>query len=90
MMKTLCMITWIITALVSINVLTAYYDFDAIGMLMSMIPGAAVAMIWIIGLSGIISMVMLVKTVFMCCPGCGTCPCSCHPNMHNMNNMNKL
>jgi uncharacterized membrane protein YuzA (DUF378 family) len=78
MMKMLGMITWAITALVSINVLTGQYGYDFINSMMGMMPGMMLPMIWIIGLSGLISLAMLVKATFMCCPGCGACPCSCN------------
>lgn len=78
MMKILGMVTWAITALVSINVLTAQYGYDFINSMMASMPGMMLPMVWIIGLSGLISLAMLVKATFMCCPGCGACPCSCN------------
>jgi hypothetical protein len=82
-MKMICMITWPITALVSINVLTAMYNYDAFDWLVNMMPGAAMLLVWIVGLSGIVSMVAFVKAMFMCCPGCGSCPCTCNNHLHN-------
>jgi len=76
-MKILGMVTWAITAIVSINVLTSFYDYDLIGYILGMMPGMMVPMTWIIGVSGLISLAMLVKACFMCCPGCGACPCNC-------------
>lgn len=87
-MRTVCMITWPITALVSINVLTAMYEYDGLLWLVNMMPGMAMLLGWIIGLSGIISLVSFVKSVFMCCPGCGSCPCTC--NSHVNNNMHRM
>lgn len=77
-MKMVCMVTWPITALVSINVLTATYGYDGFTWLMSMMPGMGMALVWIIGISGILSLVSFVKKVFLCCPGCGACPCNCN------------
>ena len=77
-MKMICMVTWPITAIVSINMLTANYGYDIFGWLVRMMPGMGLALVWVIGLSGIISLVAFVKAVFMCCPGCGSCPCTCN------------
>ena len=77
-MKMLGMITWAITALVSINVLTMMYGCDFVGYMMGMMPSMEMPIMWIIGISGFISLGMLVKATFMCCPGCGACPCSCN------------
>ncbi len=89
-MKMLGLATWVITALVSVNVLTTNYGYDAFDWLVNMMPGVAIALVWIIGLSGIISLVMFVQFAFMCCPGCGSCPCTCNSGMNNMNNMHKM
>jgi len=78
LMKILGMITWAITAVVSINVLTGSYGYDLFDYLFGMMPGMAAPMTWIIGLSGLISLAMLIKASFMCCPGCGACPCVCN------------
>lgn len=77
-MKTLGMVTWVITALVSINMLTGSLGYDGMSWLVNMMPGMEKPLIWIIGLSGMISLAMFVKAVFMCCPGCGACPCNCN------------
>lgn len=77
MMRILGLATWVITALVSINVLTANYGYDGAAWLMGMMPGMAMLLVWIIGLAGIISLAMFVQFAFMCCPGCGACPCTC-------------
>ena len=77
-MKMLGMATWAITALVSINMLTSMWGYDGLGWLMGMMPGMSMAFVWIIGISGIISFAMLIKASFMCCPGCGMCPCNCN------------
>lgn len=77
MMKMLGMATWAITALVSINMLTALYGYDAFASLMGMMPGMIVPLIWIVGLSGMISLAMLVRGC-MYCSGCGACPCNCN------------
>jgi len=71
-MKMVCMVTWPITALVSINVLTANWGYDGYVWLVNMMPGMSMALIWII------SLVSFVKAMFMCCPGCGSCPCTCN------------
>lgn len=84
MMKMLGMATWVITALFSINVLTAAYGYDGFMGLVNMMPGMFMALVWIIGLSGLISLALFVKAVFMCCPGCGACPCSCNNNYSKM------
>ncbi len=78
MMKIVGMVTWAITALVSINILTDYYDYDFIGYIFAMMPGLTIPFMWIIGISGMISLAMLIKACFMCCPGCGSCPCTCN------------
>ena len=77
MMKILGMATWAITAVVSINMLTATYGYDLVSWIMDMAPGMSMPLIWIIGISGMISLAMLVKAS-MCCPGCGMCPCNCN------------
>jgi|GEM_PF-1150145 len=76
-MKMLGMATWVITALVSINMLTALYDYDFFSWVGETMPGLYIPMIWLVGLSGMISLAMLVKAC-MCCPGCGMCPCNCN------------
>jgi len=78
MLKMLGMVTWVITAVFSINVLTASYGYDMFAWLMGMMPGMGMLLIWIIGLAGMISLAMFVKAAFMCCPGCGSCPCTCN------------
>ena len=81
MMKWLGMATWLITALVSINMLTGMYDYNAIIWLGNSMPGMIVPLCWIIGISGIISLVMLVKACMMCGAGCMPCGCpvgQCH------------
>ncbi len=87
-MRMVCMITWPITALVSINALTTMYGYNGFEWLVNMMPGVAALLVWIIGLAGIISLVSFVKSVFMCCPGCGSCPCTCDSHMNN--NMHKM
>jgi uncharacterized membrane protein YuzA (DUF378 family) len=83
MMKILGMVTWVITGLFSLNALTAMYGVDGVTWLMNMMPGASMLIIWIIGLSGLISLAMFVKVCFLCCPGCGECPCTCPSNNYN-------
>lgn len=83
--KMLALATWIVTALASINILTATYGYDGAGWIMEAMPGVAMLLVWIIGLSGIISLGMFVKCAFVCCPGCGSSPCSC-----SMDSMNKI
>ena len=78
MMKMLGMVTWAITALVSINMLTSMYNYDFFSYVIGMMPGMMVPVVWIVGFSGFVSLAMLVKATFMCCPGCGACPCSCN------------
>ena len=77
MMKMVGMATWAITALASINMLTGLYGYDFFAGMMDTAPGLVVPLVWIVGLSGIISLGMLVKAS-MCCPGCGMCPCNCN------------
>ncbi|HSC24824.1 MAG TPA: hypothetical protein VLB80_01235 [Candidatus Babeliales bacterium] len=77
MMKMLGMATWAITGLASINMLTGLYGYDVFDWLMITMPGAVVPLVWIVGLSGVISLAMLIKVSCMCCPGCGSCPCTC-------------
>lgn len=90
--RTIGMITWVITALVSINTLTMLYDYDFFELVMRMAPNSAMVIAWIIGLSGLISLALFVKAMmFTCCPGCGSCPCTCDKinrphNVHNSNN----
>ena len=88
-MKTICMITWPITALVAINTLTAAYGYNGFEWLGNTMPGMGIALVWIIGISGIISLVSFIKSVVMCCPGCGSCPCTCNSHLNN-NHMHKL
>ncbi len=83
-MKMICMVTWPITALFAINTLTAWYGYDGVAGLIGMMPNMEMAFAWIIGLSGIISLVAFVKAMFMCCPGCGSCPCTCNNSMNKM------
>jgi uncharacterized membrane protein YuzA (DUF378 family) len=83
MMKILGITTWAITAFVSINMLTMMYGYDMLGGIVGMMPAMEMAIIWIIGLSGLISLAMLIKACFMCCPGCGACPCTCNANNYN-------
>jgi uncharacterized membrane protein YuzA (DUF378 family) len=77
MMKMIGMATWVITAFASINILTGLYGYDFFAWMMNSMPGMVVPMVWIVGLSGIISFAMFIKG-FMCCPGCGMCPCNCN------------
>jgi len=76
LMKYVGMATWMITALVSINMLTGMYDYNAIIYIGNMMPSLIVPLCWIIGLSGLISLGMLVKAIMMCGSGCGPCGCS--------------
>lgn len=76
-MRCLMMVSWCITALVSINMLTGMYDYNFIIYIGNMMPGLIVPLMWIIGLSGVFSLVAFVKMVMMGCPGCGSCPCKC-------------
>ena len=80
-MKMLGMATWAITALAAINMLTGLYGYDFFAWMMNMMPGMVMPAVWIVGLSGIISLAMFVKFTFMCCPGCGSCPCTCNSKM---------
>jgi len=75
--RTIAYITWVITAIVSINVLTASYEYDMFEWVFKMMPGAGDLIIWIIGLSGVISLALFIKMMFMACPVCGACPCIC-------------
>ncbi len=77
MMKTLGMATWAITALASINMLTGLYGYDAFAFLIGMMPGMIMPLVWIVGLSGMISLAIFIKG-FMCCSRCGACPCNCN------------
>jgi hypothetical protein len=74
-MKCLGMATWLITALVSINMLTGMYDYNAIIWLGNRMPNLIIPLCWIIGLSGIISLVMYIKAIAYCGSSCGTCNC---------------
>jgi hypothetical protein len=76
-LRMLGMASWVITACASINILTSTYGYDFFAWLMNMMPGMIMPMMWIVGIAGILSLVMFVKASFMCCPGCGQCPCSC-------------
>lgn len=82
-MKMVCMVTWPITALFALNYLTASFGYDGFGWLMNMMPGMAMPFVWIIGLSGLISLIAFVKAMFMCCPACGSCPCHCNKPYNN-------
>lgn len=73
-MRCLLMVSWFITAIVSINMLAGLYDYNIIIWLGNMMPSLIIPLMWIIGLSGAWSLVMLVKTVMMGCDGCGSCP----------------
>lgn len=64
-MKWLGMATWLITALVSINMLTGMYDYNAIIWIGTRMPDLIVPLCWIIGLSGMISLAMLIKACSM-------------------------
>ena len=79
--KVICCITWLVTALASINMLTAMYDYNFILYIGSMMPGLVMPMVWLIGLSGLVSLVMWVKITFMCCEKCGSYPCKCNGHM---------
>jgi hypothetical protein len=74
--KCLGMVTWAITALVSINMLTGMYDYNAIIWIGNQMPSMIVPLCWIIGLSGFISLGMLIKAVSMCGSHCMSCGCS--------------
>ena len=76
-MKWLGMATWLITALVSINMLTAMYEYNAIVWIGNSAPGLVIPLVWIIGLSGIISLAMLIKVIMMCGSGCMCKSCGC-------------
>lgn len=77
MMKYLGMVTWLVTALASINMLTGMYEYNALVWIGNMVPALVIPLCWIIGLSGIISFVMLVKAIIMCSTsGCDSCGCS--------------
>jgi hypothetical protein len=77
MMKMLGMATWAVTAIVSINMLTAMYGYDLFSCCMDSMAGMLMPLMWFVGICGIISLAMLVKAC-MCCPGCGACPCNCN------------
>ncbi len=83
-MKMACMIAWAITGIFSLNVLTAMWGCDVYAWLVNMMPGMEMALIWIIGLSGLISLIAFFNAMFMCCPGCGSCPCKCNKSYNNM------
>ncbi len=92
-MKWLGLTTWLITALVSINMLTGMYDYNAIIWIGNRMPEMIIPLCWIIGLSGIISLAMLCKAVMMCSSGCSPCGCpigSCHCKPYNNNNNNHI
>jgi len=77
-MKMLGMATWVITALASINMLTGLYGYDFFAWMMNSMPGMVMPAVWIVGLSGLISLAMFIKMAFMGCPACGSCPCTCN------------
>ena len=77
MMKMIGMATWVITALASINMLTGLYGYDMFAWMMNMMPGLVMPAVWIVGLSGVISLAMFIKGS-MGCSGCGMCPCNCN------------
>lgn len=77
-MKILGLVTWGITAVVSINMLTMMYGYDLLSCILNAAPTMEMPLVWIIGLSGIISLAMLIKATILCCPGCGACPCHCN------------
>ena len=83
MMKILGMTTWVITAFVSINMLTAMYNYDFFSWVSESMPNLYMPLMWIVGLSGMISLAMLVKAC-MSCPGCGMCPCNCNDSYNKM------
>jgi hypothetical protein len=76
-MRILMMVSWLITSLVSINMLTGMYDYNAIIYIGNMMPALIVPLMWIIGLAGIFSLVAFIRTVMMGCSGCDSCPCTC-------------
>lgn len=77
MMHMVKMISWVVTALASINMLTGLYGYDFFAWMMNSMPSLVMPAVWIVGISGMISFAMFIKG-FMCCPGCGMCPCSCN------------
>jgi|HubBroStandDraft_1064217.scaffolds.fasta_scaffold671770_2 uncharacterized membrane protein YuzA (DUF378 family) len=77
-MKMVGMVTWVITALASINMLTGLYGYDFFAWMMNSMPGMVMPAVWIVGLSGLISLAMFIKFSMMGCPVCGSCPCSCN------------
>lgn len=76
-MRILMMGSWLLSALVCINMLTGMYDYNFIIYIGNMMPALIVPLMWIIGLSGVFSLVAFVKMVMMGCSGCGSCPCKC-------------
>jgi len=88
-MKYLGMATWFITAVAAINMLTGMYEYNLLLWIGNMMPGFVIPMCWIIGVSGIISLVMLIKAVMMCASGacCSSSSsyssCGCPPGACN-------
>jgi len=76
-MKSLMMVSWFVTAIVSINMLTGMYDYNLILYIGNMAPGLVIPLMWIIGLLGIFSLGVFIKMCAMGCPRCGSCPCKC-------------
>jgi hypothetical protein len=76
-MKIIMMVSWLLTSLVSINMLTGMYDYNFIIWIGNRMPGLIIPLCWIIGLAGFFSLAMWVKAVMMCSSGEGCKPCGC-------------
>ncbi|HEX4068955.1 MAG TPA: hypothetical protein VHX42_02555 [Candidatus Babeliales bacterium] len=61
MMHMIKKISWVVTALASINMLTGLYGCDFFAWMMNSMPGMVVPMVWIVGICGMISLAMLIK-----------------------------
>ena len=76
LMKWLGMATWLVTALVSVNMLTGMYDYNAMICIGNWMPSLIIPLCWVIGLSGLVSLAMFVKAVMFCGSDCKSCGCS--------------
>lgn len=90
LMKLGMMISWGVTSVFSANVLFAKYGFDIVERITMTVPGIAGSLTWIIGISGIYSLVMFAMALSGCsacgcngssydgkCSRCGCSPCMC-------------
>lgn len=83
MLKTAAMVSWIITAIASINYLLAYYDRDLLARMVMSVQGMDAAIAWIVGIAGVMSIAFFVMKVTMKCSMCGCCPCTCKEGQSN-------